>query len=472
MIYSKNKPFINKLGIKKNYIYDLKLKKPNSNSLKETTSYSIISDIFKYTYEDYFATILKYESKEKFQNIIEEKALEFIKNNFNEQETKMPFIKISIKKIKDKINNKINKDYSYLTDSLDNIKKFPKKVKYLSHFRKHCNKTDDIACHLCKGGETGKLIEVKSKYSLDTNFVICNNCNYCYEKNFIKMFCENCNKNYFSEILKENEDVNCLPASWDNYHCGTRIKETMKCIKCKSILYLDIKNNELICKNKNCNFCVKPENLVWQCHLCKSEFRSSAKIYNPLEFDIVKKVIKRAILYRNRAYPSYLPCCNGNLNEKTIFYHKKECKGELFQYFLNYIRIVVCEKCHALNNYEKFSWLCPFCGTTLIFQPESNYNFKEKGHNKNIVDFEDVEFSPLKKSYKDYDYKNNNYHKSNDNILKTSGNALLNNFYNLKYYMKKNQSNDISYDRERKFQNSSQDFSLINNENKSSINFI
>ena len=150
---------------------------------------------------------------------------------------------------------------------------------------------------------------------------------------------------------------------------------------------------------------------------------------------------------------------------------------------MNNIRIVVCEKCHALNNYEKFSWLCPFCGATFrlneirkihdyssssIFQQEHNRNFKEKGNNKDILDLEEVVISPLKKSYKDYDNRNNNNHKSNDNILKTSGNALFNNFYNYNFYLKQNKSNDISCERKRKYQNESQDFSLKNNENKSS----
>ena len=73
MIYTKNKPNINKSGIKKNYIYDLKFKNSISNSHKEANSYSIILDIFKFTYEDYFATILKYETKEIFQKKLKRK---------------------------------------------------------------------------------------------------------------------------------------------------------------------------------------------------------------------------------------------------------------------------------------------------------------------------------------------------------------------------------------------------------------
>lgn len=58
-------------------------------------------------------------------------------------------------------------------------------MNFLTHFRKHCCKTEDIACHLCDNGKKGKFIEVKTKFSIkkdDISYVICDKCNFCYEK--------------------------------------------------------------------------------------------------------------------------------------------------------------------------------------------------------------------------------------------------------------------------------------------------
>ena len=470
MLYSKNKLNFNKTNIKKQYLYDVPTKRTSSLSYRESNGYSKISDIYKYIYEDYFPSILTYKTKESFENEIDKKSLNFLKNNFAEQELNLPFIKITIKKIKEELYNKINKDYTFLKECLNNIKKFPKKITYLTHFRKHCNKTEDIASHLCDNGEKGIFIEIKSKFSInknDINYVICNKCNYCYIKNFIKMFCKNCDKNYYSEILKENEDVYCLPATWSNYHCGKRIKEIMKCLKCKNVLYLNLKNNKLICSNKNCNFCVKPENIIWECNICNSEFKSAAKIYNPLEIDIIKKTINRAILYKNKAIPPSLPCCNGEITNNIIFYHKKECKGELFRYYLNNKEIVVCEKCHALNSFEKFSWLCPLCGKIFRLNEQikshdySNSSIFPINHKKslilgknnynNLLDLKKlINSNPTSNESKNNIIKNNrnfnNIINNNTNIFKTKENTPssgTSNYFNFGLYIKKTKTNDF-----------------------------
>ena len=455
----------NKFNIKKNYPNYMQSKRqqpPLTN--KESNYYSKISDIYKFIYEDYFPAILTYKTKELFFNEIEKKALIVLHNNFSDQELQTSFIKISIKKIKEELINKVNKEYIFLQDSLNNIKKNQKKPTFLTHFRKHCNKTEDIAIHLCDNYKVGDFIEIKSKFYLkknDISYVICNNCNYCYEKNFIKMFCRYCDKNYYSEILKENEDVNCLPATWENYHCGSRKKEIMKCLKCKNILYINLKNNKLICLNKNCSFCVRPENIIWECYLCNHEFKSGAKIYNPLELDIIKKIINRAILYRIKAVPPSLPCCNGKITDKTIFYHKKDCKGELFKEHLNYKEIVVCGKCQALNNYDKFSWLCPLCGEHFkinernksidfsfnsIFSKNRHQSMVGSNNSQNDIHSNSnhyiwnlkgvINSNPISSKYKNIKEKNiqNNRNYNNNENLLTADNSIpspfLNNYLN------------------------------------------
>ena len=42
-----------------------------------------------------------------------------------------------------------------------------------------------------------------------------------------------------------------------------------------------------------------------------------------------------------------LPCCKGDI-KGCIFYHKEECKGEIYLGKLNNQEIIVCNKCHAM----------------------------------------------------------------------------------------------------------------------------
>ena len=46
---------------------------------------------------------------------------------------------------------------------------------------------------------------------------------------------------------------------------------------------------------------------------------------------------------------------------KTTFRHKKNCNGVLYMGYLNNKKIVVCEQCHMLYNYDAHLWTCPIC---------------------------------------------------------------------------------------------------------------
>ena len=194
---------------------------------------------------------------------------------------------------------------------------------YLTNFRKHCVQTDFYALHNCSSKKIGKFIEVKAKNKINNkeeiSYVICVECKQCYLSNFIFMVCVACNKKFFSNILKENENKNILPATWEKYHCGPIINEIMKCIKCHNILYLNLTSKQLVCLNKNCNFNSKPESILWKCFICSSEFRSKAKIYNPLEFQILKKSINFALLLKRKAAPRQLPCgCEKDISKLLV----------------------------------------------------------------------------------------------------------------------------------------------------------
>ena len=69
------------------------------------------------------------------------------------------------------------------------------------------------------------------------------------------MYCNHCKTEYFTTLLSQSEkNVILFRATWQKYHCKSIIDDTMKCIKCKSILYTNIVTHKLMCLNQKCNF--------------------------------------------------------------------------------------------------------------------------------------------------------------------------------------------------------------------------
>ena len=325
-------------------------------NIKEITNK--ISEIFNYYYSYYFPSILNFSKIYFFEKInrSSNEAISCITQNALNSSS----INQILVKIKENIESKYNKDYQIITTSYQNYLKNPKKYEYISLFRKHCTKTGAIAIHSCNNRTKGKFILFPGKNS-STSYAICSECKQCYISDFILMLCIPCNKNYYSTILSEKEDNNIFPATWEKYHCNKMINEIMKCIKCRNILYLDLSKKKLICKNKNCNFISSPESILWNCSSCKEDFLSPAKVYNPLEFKILRKTINIALLLQKKARPKELPCrCEKDIT-KLAFFHKEECKGLLYQGMLLDKEVIVCSKCHAINFEEKFNWICPIC---------------------------------------------------------------------------------------------------------------
>ena len=383
---------------------------PNNSSINEKKCYAKISDIFKCIFEDLFPSIISNKSKESFIDEINDKSMNIIHNNFSDNDLQNSLINSIISKVKDEIKDKISKIHSFLEKSLEDIDKKDKDKCNITHFRKHCIKSENIAYHLCDNGKLGKFIKIESEFhdNENNNYTICENCHYCYPSNCIKMYCNFCKKSYYSSILSDKDNMNILPSTWDTYHCGIRKKEMMKCLKCKEILYLDLSSNRLICLNKNCNFSSKPEHIIWGCHLCGAEFKSGAKIYNPLEFIILNKVINRALLYKIKAIPPFLPCCKGKIDEKTIFYHNKKCDGKLYKFNLDGKNIVVCEKCQVLNKFNYFSWFCPLCSQNFTLNNENKMKLKKHNHSNSSLNIQTKYNYELLKNKKILVNNNNN----------------------------------------------------------------
>ena len=315
-----------------------------------------ISEIFTSLYKDAFPLILQ-QSRSKFLDKINKEAEEIIsQSSFHSLKNKE-----LISDLKEKLIKKYDYDYKFLSLEYKHFLQNKKNYNYFCHFRKHCGKTDNYGYHYCDSNYNKKAKFIEIKKNGIVSYVICEGCKLCYYTDFILMFCSNCNRKYFSNILTEKDDGNILPATWGRYHCNTLINEIMKCIKCKNVLYLNLSTGLLLCLNKVCNFTSKPEDIIWTCNLCGSEFSSYAKVYNPIEFQILKQSIKFALIKHIKAAPKKLPCgCSKDLS-KLVFYHKEECRGELLRGTLMDKYIIVCSKCHAINFEDKFTWICPVC---------------------------------------------------------------------------------------------------------------
>ena len=298
------------------------------------------------------------------------------------------------------------------------LKRRPHQEYLLSNFRKHCVNTEKLARHNC-GSNNSYFLTVKNKQN-KINFVICESCKKVYYSSYISCFCNFCNIDYYSGILNDDENPNFLVATWENYHCPQIINEKMRCIKCRELFYLDMKNGILTCLNKKCGFSSKPSRILWICTFCQEEFNSNAITYNPLSMIVVKKAITQTLLLKHRAHPNKMTCCKLNVFF-TEFLHKKSCKGILYEGELNDNMIIVCEKCQAINFYERFIWTCPQCNKK--FRDIKNDDF-----NKNLI-----KNSIDKKNDEHHNYKNNNNNINGLNKKKEKSRSVCKEDYRNKY---------------------------------------
>ena len=286
---------------------------------------------------------------------------------------------------------------------------------YLTNFRKHCIKTDNIAIHKCNKNEKGYYIIVYDTTSSKNNnskmkYVICENCHKTYPINSFENYCQNCDKIYYSSPLEKNENENIFPAALESPHCDIFFNQKLLCERCNGVLYINLKSEKLECMkclyNKNIN---DQKEWKWKCNACNEKFESKIKIFNPVEVKNFKFIIKKALVYQIKAHPTKLSCsrdCKKIDVNSLEFYHKKNCDGIL--YFAEYDnkKIIICKKCLAINMCKRFIWICPICGL----------------HFRDIKYLENVELKMRKtKSSKKFgagDYQSNT--KNNNNKSKKS----------------------------------------------------
>ena len=323
-----------------------------------------IYNLFKNEFEETLPDILLIKGVQFIDNV-KNGVLLVLENTYTDQcltnEKLKDILEIGLNEVKNEYKN----NYTLLSESWDEYERNTKKrigdnkFETLINFRKHCFGSEDFASHNCQHKQN-RFIIIKDKKG-EKKFVICQACKKVYYTSFIKCKCKKCNLDFYSNLLKDDEDSTLLPATWEKYHCPQILNEEMKCIKCNEQFMINMKTGNLCCSNKACNFVVNPMKILWLCTQCGKEFKSKAIPYNPLEITLVKKVIRQTLLLKHRAHPNKLPCCDLNVYF-TDFYHKKICRGILFEGELNDKMIIVCEKCKAINFHERFLWTCPKCG--------------------------------------------------------------------------------------------------------------
>ena len=241
------------------------------------------------------------------------------------------------------------------------------------NFIKHCNNNCQ-PIHSC-----GKKMYILDKL----NYLLCLKCHKIYHNNFVLFHCSFCKTNYYTSINMNNKEEIYKLATWEKYHCNAFIDDIMKCVKCRNPLYINIKTEKLNCLKCHLEY---DNNLKFKCIICYKEFTSTPKEYNPNEFKLMKIIIKDTIYNGKDAKPEKVPCCNLSKDEimNYKFVHKKECNGNLYEGEFNKKKIVVCEKCHMLNFYENFKWMCPICKVRFLIENNNdNENNNENNSNEN-----------------------------------------------------------------------------------------
>ena len=336
--------------------------------IKERNFKDKIDKIYKKEFESSFNQILILSRKDFFssiQNTIKILLIDMYSDNIFKNKELTEIQENCEKEIEKEYNNHYNKINKGWENYLEMGKRFNNNI-FLSNYRKHCVNSDDFAYHNCQ--KESKFIIVNEGKT--AKYVICINCQNVYFSNNILCNCSYCKVDYYSNILEKNENPNLLLATWRKYHCSRIINEKMKCIKCKREFYLNLKTKMLNCLNPNCKFISSPLKIIWRCVICNKEFKSDAIVYNPLEYERIKSSVKQALIIKHKAHPRNVPCCFLNVYN-TNFKHNERCDGNLLEGEFNNKSIIVCEKCKAINLYERFVWTCPNC----------NCRFKDGGKN-------------------------------------------------------------------------------------------
>ena len=356
-----------------------------------------IIDIFDIINSEKFQDIIILQRNKYIEQVVKE-VLSMLKQIYSENISTNKKFNTIFQLAKEDFEEKYDIYYNEISEEWDifyEMKKNEENVSsfYLTDFRKHCHNHEGLAMHKCGRGESGKFIKISvrsgSRYRnlKELKYVICEECKKVYPKDLFNSYCSFCKENYLCNILAPNANKEYFMASYSNPHCDSFVNKAIPCEYCQEKLYIFVNEKKLKCLNSKCDNVIDLNNksdLQWNCNKCNKSFKSNVKIYNPSENFILTKILKKALLLKTKAYPKFMDCCNLDL-ANTTFYHKKDCNGILYlcnieNYSLkNKKWVIVCEECHAINNYKNFIWTCPNCGKR---SKEGNNEVEEKTNSK------------------------------------------------------------------------------------------
>ena len=247
-------------------------------------------------------------------------------------------------------------------------------------------------------------------HKINDYILYCIKCDKIYKSSMIKLKCFHTGKIFYSKLINNNDySKEICYATWKKYHCNAIINDTMKCQKCKNSFIYNKEKNILICQN--CKLELNASNIRFKCLICKKEFISEVKIYNPLEYKILKISIKDALIKKDLAFPKYMSCkCDIDINN-TQFFHKSSCNGVLYFGNINEQKIIICAKCDSISIYEEFIWTCPKCLKRFKINKNNNNDNGQSNDKSNNINyylgnnFEDTKLSLT--NYKSIEQKQN-----------------------------------------------------------------
>ena len=298
-------------------------------------------------YRDLFPMIITM-SQSEFINKLESYVLISLNKNIN-------FAHGTISKIINiVINEYYNIDYlrinkiiqSLSVDKINTLKRFT-----TNNFISHCN-ISTPPYHSC-----GEYL-----YIITHKWLLCLKCKMLYHRNSVLFHCSHCDINYYTKIDECNETKNILrPVALMSYHCEDEVHIPLKCEQCNEILYTNTHCDKLLCLH--CNTSTSVSQCQFTCRICRKNFTSLLKPFNPLSEKTTVLAMKDALIRRIEARPEFLMCCNLRKEDamKMRIVHKKECNGILYEGEVDKRKIVVCAKCHMVNYSDNFLWYCPRC---------------------------------------------------------------------------------------------------------------
>ena len=337
-----------------------------------------LTKIFKEQYNDIFPNIRNL-NQNSFVSILEKQvtlSLKILNKTFSN---------ILIKKILNIFTKQYINDRAIITNGINDLLKIkPENLPYIENFNYyiHCVGCNE-ALHKC-----GNCLIYYE------NHIYCLSCEEVFKPEHLILYCNEHNLNYYSSIreitnLKKKFLFN---AQFAKNHCINSNNILMTCQICNFDLYIDIskgKNcyNNLICDN--CRKIFETSKLFFNCDICNKKYNSEAKIY--VDFDkkkIENLCIIHAIIKNDFASPSFILSKQCNCDIENNCQYKHSCGGILLIGNLIDKKVIVCNKCYEIINYEKFQWNCPLCDkrirTKVIITCKSSY--KNKNFLKDISD--------------------------------------------------------------------------------------